>query len=91
MRPAFLLEATLWTAAGWYLYFASLWQVADGLAIAASRTALTAGASLARSARSCRSRSPGLGAREVIYIQVLRARARRRPSARSRSRSCTWP
>jgi uncharacterized membrane protein YbhN (UPF0104 family) len=71
MRPAFLVEATLWTTAGWYLYFASLWQVADGLGITATRTALTAGASLGALSALLPVTISGLGAREAIYIQVL--------------------
>jgi uncharacterized protein (TIRG00374 family) len=71
MRPAFLVEATLWTVAGWYGYFASLWQVADGLGILASRTALTAGASLGALSALLPVTISGLGAREVIYMQVL--------------------
>jgi uncharacterized membrane protein YbhN (UPF0104 family) len=71
MRPAFLFEATLWTVAGWYGYFASLWQVADGLGIVASRTALTAGASLGALSALLPVTISGLGAREVIYMQVL--------------------
>jgi uncharacterized membrane protein YbhN (UPF0104 family) len=71
MRPAFLLEATLWTAAGWFGYFASLWLLADGMGLTASRAALTAGASLGALSALLPVTISGLGAREVIFMHVL--------------------
>jgi uncharacterized membrane protein YbhN (UPF0104 family) len=71
LRPAFMFEATVWTAAAWSLYFASLWQLADGMGIVASRSALTAGAALGALSALLPVTLSGLGAREVIFMNVL--------------------
>jgi uncharacterized membrane protein YbhN (UPF0104 family) len=71
LRPAFLLEATLWTTVAWLLYFASLWQLALGMGITASRSALTAGAALGALSSLLPITISGLGAREVIFMNVL--------------------
>lgn len=71
LRPAFFVEAALWTAVAWLLYFASLWQLADGMGIAATRTLLTAGAALGALSSLLPVTISGLGAREVILMQAL--------------------
>ncbi len=71
LRPAFLLEALGWTALAWSGYFASLWALAAGMGIEASRSALTAGAALGALSSLLPVTISGLGAREVIFIQVL--------------------
>lgn len=71
MRPGFLFEATLWTGASWFGYFGSLWVLADGMEIGASRTAQTAAASLGALSALLPVTISGLGAREVIYMHVL--------------------
>jgi uncharacterized protein (TIRG00374 family) len=71
LKPAFLLEAAAWTAAGWVLYFACLWQLADGLGVHASRTLLTAGACLGALSALLPVTVSGLGVRELILIHAL--------------------
>jgi uncharacterized membrane protein YbhN (UPF0104 family) len=71
LRPGFLLEATLWTTVAWLLYFASLWQLAAGMGITASHSALTAGAALGALSSLLPITISGLGAREVIFMNVL--------------------
>jgi uncharacterized membrane protein YbhN (UPF0104 family) len=71
LRPFFLLEATLWTVVAWFFYFASLWQLADGMNILVSRSALTAGAALGALSALLPVTISGLGARELIFINVL--------------------
>jgi uncharacterized membrane protein YbhN (UPF0104 family) len=71
MRPAFLLEASLWTAVSWFGYFASLCLLADGMAIHASRSAVIAGAALGALSALLPVTISGLGAREMIFIHVL--------------------
>jgi uncharacterized protein (TIRG00374 family) len=71
LRPRFVLEATAWTIASWALYFASVWQVAAGLDIHASATSLTAGSALGALSALLPVTISGLGAREVIFMNVL--------------------
>jgi uncharacterized protein (TIRG00374 family) len=71
LRPAFLLEAALWTGAAWFLYFASLWALALGMGIDASRVTLTAGAALGALSALLPVTVNGLGARELIFMHVL--------------------
>jgi uncharacterized protein (TIRG00374 family) len=74
LAPRPLLEAALWTLCAWYLYLAALFALADGLQIAVSRVLLTATAAFAALSSLLPVTISGLGARELIYIQVLRAR-----------------
>jgi uncharacterized membrane protein YbhN (UPF0104 family) len=71
LRPAFLCEAVAWTVAAWASYFASLWQLAEGMGIEASRVSLTAAASLGALSTLLPVTLSGLGARELIFMQVL--------------------
>jgi uncharacterized protein (TIRG00374 family) len=71
LRPRFVLEATAWTVVSWALYFASVWQVAAGLGIHASATSLTAGSALGALSALLPVTISGLGAREVIFMNVL--------------------
>jgi uncharacterized membrane protein YbhN (UPF0104 family) len=71
MQPRFLIEAVLWSAAAWLGYFGSLWVLADGMAVGATRTLLTAGASLGALSALLPVTLSGLGAREVIFMHVL--------------------
>jgi uncharacterized membrane protein YbhN (UPF0104 family) len=71
LRPAFFFEAVLWTGAAWACYFGSLWVLAAGMGVAASRTALTASAALGALSSLLPVTISGLGAREVISMHVL--------------------
>jgi uncharacterized protein (TIRG00374 family) len=71
LRPAPLLEASAWTLVSWLGYFAALWQLADAMGITASRLSLTAGASLAALSALLPVTFSGLGARELIFQQLL--------------------
>jgi glycosyltransferase 2 family protein len=71
LRPAFILEAVLWTAAAWLCYFASLWVLSQGMGLSASRLALTAAAALGALSSLLPVTISGLGAREVIFMHVL--------------------
>lgn len=71
LRPAFLVEALLWTVVSWGCYFGSLWVLAGGMAVVASRTALTASAALGALSSLLPVTISGLGAREPIAIKVL--------------------
>jgi hypothetical protein len=71
LRPAFVLEAAVWTCAAWLLYFASLWALAQGLGIEATRATLTAGAALGALSALLPVTVNGLGARELIFMHVL--------------------
>lgn len=71
LRPRVLAEALLWSAISWFGYFEALFQLADGLAIAVSRVLLTATAAFAALTALLPVTVSGLGARELIYIQVL--------------------
>lgn len=73
LRPAPLTEAAGWTLAAWCFYFEALVVLADGLAIDVPRALLAATAALAALSALLPVTISGLGARELIYIQVLRA------------------
>jgi uncharacterized protein (TIRG00374 family) len=73
LRPRPLVEAMLWTTIAWGGYFAALFTLADGLHLTVSRVLLTATASFAALSALLPVTISGLGARELIYIQVLRA------------------
>lgn len=73
LRPAALSEAVLWTLGAWLFYFAALFALADALAIDAPRVLLTATAAVAALSSLLPVTISGLGARELIYIEVLRA------------------
>jgi uncharacterized protein (TIRG00374 family) len=74
LAPAPLLEAAAWTLCAWYFYLAALFALADGLQIGVSRVLLTATAAFAALSSLLPVTVSGLGARELIYIQVLSAR-----------------
>jgi hypothetical protein len=71
LRPRFALEAALWTVVAWLCYFASLWQLASGMGLTATRMSLTAGAALGALSALLPITVNGLGAREVIFMHVL--------------------
>lgn len=71
LRPLTLLEASAWSAVAWVGYFAALWQLAEGLGLGVSRVLLTATASFAALSALLPVTVSGLGARELIYINVL--------------------
>lgn len=71
LRPATLLEALLWSGLSWFGYFQALFQLADGLHLAVSRVLLTATAAFAALSALLPVTVSGLGARELIYIEVL--------------------
>ncbi|MET0389846.1 MAG: lysylphosphatidylglycerol synthase transmembrane domain-containing protein [Polyangiales bacterium] len=73
LRPRALAEAALWTVVAWYFYFAALFVLSDGLHIAVPRLLLTATAAFAALTSLLPVTISGLGAREVIYIEVLRS------------------
>jgi uncharacterized membrane protein YbhN (UPF0104 family) len=72
LRPAPLLEAAGWTLIAWCFYFGALVVLADGLAIAVPRALLAATAALAALSALLPVTISGLGARELIYVEVLR-------------------
>jgi glycosyltransferase 2 family protein len=71
LRAAVMVEMALWTVAAWLCYFASLWVLAEGMALGASRVGLTASASLGALSSLLPVTISGLGAREVIFMHVL--------------------
>jgi uncharacterized protein (TIRG00374 family) len=71
LKPRVLAEALLWSAISWWGYFEALFQLADGLSIAVPRVLLTATAAFAALTSLLPVTVSGLGARELIYIQVL--------------------
>ena len=71
LRGPVLAEAILWSAISWFGYFEALFQLADGLALGVSRVLLTATAEFAALSALLPITVSGLGARELIYIQVL--------------------
>jgi len=73
LRPKVLAEASLWTLLAWYFYFAALFALADGLHVAVSRWLLTATASFAALLSILPVTISGLGARDLVYVEVLRA------------------
>jgi hypothetical protein len=74
MRPRALAEASFWTLLAWCGYFAALFALADGLGLAVSRVLLTATAAFAALSSLLPITISGLGARELIYIEVLQRR-----------------
>jgi uncharacterized protein (TIRG00374 family) len=74
LRPRALSEATFWTLIAWCGYFAALFALADGLGIQVSRILLTATAAFAALTSLLPVTISGLGARELIYIEVLQSR-----------------
>jgi len=74
LAPGPLLEAAGWTLSAWYLYLVALFVLAAGLQIDVSRVLLTATAAFAALSSLLPVTISGLGARELIYIEVLRAR-----------------
>jgi len=73
LRARTLLEAALWTLLAWSGYFAALFALADGLHLDVTRVLLTATAAFAALSALLPVTISGLGARELIYIQVLQA------------------
>jgi uncharacterized protein (TIRG00374 family) len=73
LRPRALLEASAYTLLAWCCYFAALFVLGDKLGIAVSRVLLTATAALAALSSLLPVTISGLGARELIYIEMLRA------------------
>ena len=71
LRPSFLVPAMAWTAIAWLGYFGSLWCLADGIGIEASRVAITAASALGALSALLPVTVSGLGAREVIFMHVL--------------------
>lgn len=73
LAPRVLLEALTWTLVAWAGYFAALFALADGLHIQVPTSLLIATASFAALTALLPVTISGLGARELIYIEVLRA------------------
>jgi glycosyltransferase 2 family protein len=71
LRARVLIEALLWSGISWFGYFEALFQLADGLALGVSHVLLTATAAFAALTALLPVTVSGLGARELIYIQVL--------------------
>lgn len=85
MRPALragaLVELSAFTAVAWLGYFAALWQLAEGMGLQLSRSLLTSTASFAALTALLPITVSGLGARELIYINVLSAQGVPKESA----------
>lgn len=73
LAPLPLAEAVLWTLVAWTFYFGALFMLADALAISVSRTLLTATGAVAALSSLLPFTISGLGAREAIYMAVLKA------------------
>jgi uncharacterized protein (TIRG00374 family) len=71
-RPGPLLEALVWTVIAWCFYLAALFALASGLHLAISKIVLTATAAFAALSALLPITISGLGARELIYIAVLK-------------------
>jgi uncharacterized protein (TIRG00374 family) len=71
-RPGPLLEALVWTVIAWGFYLAALFALASGLHIVISKIVLTATAAFAALSALLPITISGLGARELIYIAVLK-------------------
>ena len=71
-RPLPLAEAFVWTLISWGFYLSALFILADGLHIAISKIVLTATAAFAALSALLPVTISGLGARELIYIAVLK-------------------
>ena len=76
MRPMLALpaltEAMIWTVISWSFYFEALFVLADGLHLGVSHILLTATAAFAALSALLPITVSGLGARELIYITVLK-------------------
>jgi uncharacterized protein (TIRG00374 family) len=85
MRPMLglrsLAEMSVWTVVAWFGYFAALWQLAEGLGVHVSRLLLTSTASFAALSALLPVTISGLGARELIYINVLQSQGVPKESA----------
>lgn len=73
LAPLPLAEAVLWTLIAWTFYFGALFMLADALAISISRSLLTATGAVAALSSLLPFTISGLGAREAIYMAVLKA------------------
>jgi len=71
LRPAVLVEAAVWTCAAWLGYFAALWTLAAGLGISVGPVLLTTAACMAALSALLPITVSGLGARELIYAEML--------------------
>lgn len=71
LRPRFVLEASAWTIIAWCCYFGSLFTIADGMDIEVSRSTLAAASALGALSALLPVTISGLGAREVIFMQML--------------------
>lgn len=71
LRPLALVESLAWTGIAWTFYFATLWMLAGGMDLYASHTLLTAAAALAGLSTLLPITVSGLGAREVIFAQMM--------------------
>jgi uncharacterized membrane protein YbhN (UPF0104 family) len=71
-RPAPLAEALLWTVIAWAFYLEALFALSEGLHIFISQIVLTATAAFAALSALLPVTISGLGARELIYIAVLK-------------------
>ncbi|MBN1654107.1 MAG: flippase-like domain-containing protein [Deltaproteobacteria bacterium] len=71
IRPTRLLEALLWSTIAWTGYFATLWQLSQGIGCQLSRAVQTTAASLAALSSLLPITFSGLGVREVVFAQVL--------------------
>lgn len=71
VRPGPLVEAVVWTLIAWVGYFGTLLMLAAGLGVGASPATLTGAASMAALSALLPVTFSGLGARELIYQEVL--------------------
>lgn len=71
LSPLPLMEACLWTVVGWGGYFAALHALALGLGLSVGPIVLTAAATLAALSSLLPITVSGLGARELIYAELL--------------------
>lgn len=71
MRPAPVLEASCWTCLGWLGHFAGLWLIAEGMGLSADRLLLTTAACMGSLSALLPLTVSGLGARELLYAEIL--------------------
>jgi uncharacterized protein (TIRG00374 family) len=71
-RPGPLAESLAWTLISWSFYLSALFILSDGLHIDISKIVLTATAAFAALSALLPVTISGLGARELIYIAVLK-------------------
>lgn len=71
IRPLPVLEATLWTCLGWLGHFGAVWILAGGMGIDADRILLTTATCMGALSALLPVTVSGLGARELIYAQIL--------------------